>query len=252
MAIRIGISGWRYEPWRGVFYPDNLPQRLELSFASRILSSIEINGSFYSLQRPEYFAQWHDETPGGFVFAVKGPKYITHFKRLMDVATPLANFFASGVFELRNKLGPLLWQFPPQLPFIADRFDAFFAMLPRDTDAAEALARQDRGEAPDVVRAAAAKMGPKIEEMIEDFAQKLDAWVVSAGEELHREILEVLNATKSAREQGDKDDEASKALVESQEQELDESVKRIEELRGQIWALPDGKVRIADAAAAQA
>ena len=140
--VRIGISGWRYEPWRGVFYPPKLPQARELAFASRMLPTIEINGSFYSLQRPEYYAEWHDETPEGFVFAVKGPKYITHFKRLKDVATPLANFFASGVFELRDKLGPILWQFPPQLPFIADRFDAFFAMLPRDTSAAEVLARQ--------------------------------------------------------------------------------------------------------------
>jgi small GTP-binding protein len=106
--------------------------------------------------------------------------------------------------------------------------------------------------APEVVRAAAAKMGPKIEEMIEDFAQKLDAWVVSAGEELHREILEVLGATKSAREQGDKDDEASKALVESQDKQLDAAVKRIEELRGQIWISPEGKVRVAEAAAATA
>jgi len=140
--VRIGISGWRYGPWRGVFYPPKLPQAKELAFASRMLPTIEINGSFYSLQRPEYYAEWHDETPEGFVFAVKGPKYITHFRRLKDVATPLANFFASGVFELRDKLGPILWQFPPMLPFIADRFDAFFTMLPRDTGAAEALARQ--------------------------------------------------------------------------------------------------------------
>jgi uncharacterized protein YecE (DUF72 family) len=143
--VRIGISGWRYEPWRGVFYPPKLPQAKELAFASRMLPTIEINGSFYSLQRPEYYAAWHDETPDGFVFAVKGPKYITHFKRLKDVATPLANFFASGVFELRDKFGPILWQFPPQLPFIPDRFDAFFAMLPRDTDAAESLAPQHDG-----------------------------------------------------------------------------------------------------------
>ncbi|HEY0859078.1 MAG TPA: DUF72 domain-containing protein [Albitalea sp.] len=142
--IRIGISGWRYEPWRGVFYPDKLPQRKELQYASRMLPTIEINGSFYSLQRPEYYAEWYEDTPEGFVFAVKGPKYITHMKRLKDIETPLANFFANGLFELKEKLGPILWQFPPQLPFMPERFDAFFAQLPRDTlAAAQIAARHD-------------------------------------------------------------------------------------------------------------
>jgi uncharacterized protein YecE (DUF72 family) len=140
--IRIGISGWRYEPWRGVFYPKKLPQRRELEFASRMMQTIEINGSFYSLQRPEFYAEWHDQTPDDFVFSVKGPKYITHMLKLRNVQVPLANFLASGVFELRAKLGPVLWQFPPVMPFIEERFDAFFAMLPRDTEAALALARQ--------------------------------------------------------------------------------------------------------------
>jgi uncharacterized protein YecE (DUF72 family) len=140
--ILIGISGWRYAPWRGVFYPEDLAQSRELAYASRMLPTIEINGSFYSLQRPEWYAQWHDDTPDGFVFAVKGPKFITHMRRLRDVHTPLANFFASGVFELRDKLGPILWQFPPQLAFDAERFDRFFEMLPRDTTAAAELAQQ--------------------------------------------------------------------------------------------------------------
>jgi uncharacterized protein YecE (DUF72 family) len=121
-TVRIGISGWRYEPWRGVFYPEGLPQRQELAFASRMLPTIEINGSFYSLQRPEFYAEWHDATPEDFIFAVKGPKYISHLRRLKDVRAPLANFFASGVFALGPKLGPILWQFPPQLPFLAERF----------------------------------------------------------------------------------------------------------------------------------
>ena len=141
-AIRIGISGWRYTPWRGVFYPQDLPQRLELTYASRALSTIEINGSFYSLQRPEFFARWYDETPEDFLFAVKGPRFITHMKRLRDVETPLANFFASGVFNLREKFGPILWQFPPQFRFNAEKFAAFFALLPRDTDEALRLARR--------------------------------------------------------------------------------------------------------------
>ena len=140
--VRIGISGWRYAPWRGVFYPRGLAQRRELEFASRMLPTIEINGSFYSLQRPESWAEWHDQTPEDFVFAVKGSRYITHMLKLNDVATPLANFFASGLFRLNAKLGPILWQFPPQLGFDAARFDAFFSLLPRDTGAALALARR--------------------------------------------------------------------------------------------------------------
>lgn len=141
-AIRIGISGWRYAPWRGVFYPQGLVQRRELAFASRLLGSIEINGSFYSLQAPAAWRAWHDETPDDFVFAVKGPKYITHQRRLKEVATPLANSLASGVLALGPKLGPILWQFAPQMPFKPERFDAFFTLLPNDTAAALALVRR--------------------------------------------------------------------------------------------------------------
>jgi uncharacterized protein YecE (DUF72 family) len=141
-AIRIGISGWRYEPWRGVFYPRDLPQRLELWYASRIMSAIEINGSFYSLQRPEYYAEWYAHTPVDFVFAVKGPRFITHMKRLRDVMTPLANFFASGLFNLRDKLGPILWQFPPNLRFDRARFAGFFDLLPFTASDALRIARK--------------------------------------------------------------------------------------------------------------
>jgi len=140
--VRIGISGWRYEPWRGIFYPPGLAQRRELAFAARMLPTIEINGSFYSLQRPGSYAEWYDQTPPGFVFALKGSRYITHMLKLKNVGTPLANFFASGVLRLRDKLGPILWQFPPQLGFDAERFAAFFALLPRDSGAALALARR--------------------------------------------------------------------------------------------------------------
>jgi len=140
--VRIGISGWRYAPWRGVFYPPGLPQRSELAFASRMLPTIEINGSFYSLQRPESYAAWHAETPPGFVFAVKGSRYITHMLKLRGVGAALANFFASGVLRLGDKLGPILWQFPPQFGFDRERFAAFFAALPRDTAAALALAER--------------------------------------------------------------------------------------------------------------
>ena len=140
--VRIGVSGWRYAPWRGVFYPRDLPQRLELQHASRIFPTLEINGSFYSLQRPEYYRQWHDETPADFVFALKGSRYITHMKKLRDIEAPLANYFASGVFELRAKLGPILWQFPPNFRYERERMARFFELLPHDTHAALRLARK--------------------------------------------------------------------------------------------------------------
>jgi len=142
--VRIGISGWRYPPWRGVFYPPGLPQRRELEHASRAMTSVEINGSFYSLQRPESYQSWRAETPDDFVFAVKGGRFITHMKKLSDVETPLANFFASGVLALGDKLGPVLWQLPPNLGFHADRLASFFDQLPRTTaQAAELAERHD-------------------------------------------------------------------------------------------------------------
>jgi len=140
-CVRIGISGWRYAPWRGVFYPQALPQRCELSYASRVFSTIEINGSFYSLQSPQSYAAWYADTPADFVFAVKGPRFITHMKRLREVRRPLANFLASGVLELREKLGPILWQFPSSFRFEPERFESFFGLLPKDTGAALRLAR---------------------------------------------------------------------------------------------------------------
>ena len=138
--FHIGISGWRYPPWRGVFYPHGLAQRLELGYASTSLASVEINGSFYSLQRPSSYEQWRAQTPAGFVFSVKGPRFITHMKRLAGVEAPLANFFASGVLALGDRLGPVLWQLPPTLGFDADHLAAFFALLPRSTRAAAQLA----------------------------------------------------------------------------------------------------------------
>lgn len=142
MTVRIGTSGWRYPPWRGVFYPKGLAQRRELEYLSRKLTSVEINGTFYSLQRPDSFRQWADATPDGFTFAVKGPRFVTHMKKLNDVRTPLANFFASGLLGLGAKLGPLLWQLPPNLGFDAERLARFFDLLPRTTVAAAALSRE--------------------------------------------------------------------------------------------------------------
>lgn len=139
---RIGISGWRYAGWRGKFYPKELPQRRELEYASRSFNSIEINGSFYSLQSPSSYQRWYAETPDNFLFSVKGARYITHMKRLRDVKAPLANFFASGLLALRDKLGPILWQFPPAFQWNKEKFAEFFAMLPRDTGLAAQLARK--------------------------------------------------------------------------------------------------------------
>ena len=141
MTIRIGISGWRYPPWRGSFYPQGLRQDDELAYASQQLSAIEINGSFYSLQRPESYAAWYAATPKGFIFTNKANRYLTHTLRLRDAEKPLANVMASGVFALREKLGPFLWQLPPNFKFDAERLEGFLRLLPHDTEAALALAR---------------------------------------------------------------------------------------------------------------
>jgi uncharacterized protein YecE (DUF72 family) len=144
--IRIGISGWRYPPWRDKFYPHKLVQAKELQFASRALPTIEINGTFYSLQRPSSFEHWYADTPEGFVFSMKAPRYITHILRLNDVEKPIANFFASGIFHLKEKLGPILWQFPPSFKFDAVQFEDFIKLLPHDTETALKMAhkREDR------------------------------------------------------------------------------------------------------------
>jgi uncharacterized protein YecE (DUF72 family) len=142
MAIRIGISGWTYKPWRGVFFPKGLPQKHEMAYAARTFPSIEVNGTFYGLQRPTSFQAWHDGTPDGFVFAIKASRYITHIRRLRDAEKPLANFFAQGVLALGRKLGPFLWQLPPSYRFDPAALEAFLRLLPQDTDAAVKLARR--------------------------------------------------------------------------------------------------------------
>ena len=130
--IRIGISGWTYKPWRGVFYPEGLAQRKELSFAASQFNSIEVNGTFYGSQKPASFERWREETPDDFVFALKGPRYITHLKRLHDVEESLERFWTTGVAKLGPKLGPILWQIPASLKFDADLFESFFKALPGD------------------------------------------------------------------------------------------------------------------------
>jgi uncharacterized protein YecE (DUF72 family) len=142
MKIRIGISGWNYAGWRGVFYPKDLPHRRELEFASHVLNSVEINGSFYSLQRPTSYRRWYEATPEDFLFSVKGARFITHMKKLREIEVPLANFFASGILALGEKLGPILWQFPPNFGWNAERFCEFFQMLPKSTKEAASLGRR--------------------------------------------------------------------------------------------------------------
>jgi uncharacterized protein YecE (DUF72 family) len=141
-GVYIGVSGWNYAGWRRIFYPIGLPHKQELAFASRCFDSIEINGSFYSLLRPESAQRWFAETPSDFIFALKGSRFITHMKRLGDVDTALANFFASGVLALGKKLGPILWQLPPTFRCDNDRLAAFFDRLPRTTTEAARLAER--------------------------------------------------------------------------------------------------------------
>ncbi len=131
--VRIGISGWTYPPWRGVFFPTKLSQKLELEYAASVFRTIEINGTFYSLQRPSSYQSWADRTPPDFMFSVKAPRYITHMRRLRDVETPLANFFASGILKLGAKLGPILWQLPPSFKYSKELIESFLELLPRNT-----------------------------------------------------------------------------------------------------------------------
>ena len=151
--IRIGTSGWRYPSWRGDFYPVGLLQRDELAHLASQLNAVEINGSFYSLQRPTSYAAWAEQVPDDFVFAVKGGRFITHMRRLVDVQPALANFFASGVLALGAKLGPVLWQLPASLPFDEQLLDRLLPPAPPN-HRRRGCARQDarrqarRGAAP--------------------------------------------------------------------------------------------------------
>ncbi|MFZ5735687.1 MAG: DUF72 domain-containing protein [Pseudomonadota bacterium] len=132
--IRIGIGGWTFEPWRGVFYPPKLPQRRELEYAASKLTSIEINGTFYGSQKPESFRKWASEVPDGFVFSLKGPRFATNRKVLAEAGDSIERFYQSGVLELGDRLGPVLWQFAPTKKFDEADFGAFLDLLPRTLD----------------------------------------------------------------------------------------------------------------------
>jgi uncharacterized protein YecE (DUF72 family) len=147
--IRVGISGWSYDGWRGEFYPDGLPQRAEMEYACSRFPTVEVNGTFYSLQRKSSFERWSGAVAGDFVFAVKGSRYITHMKQLREPEVPLANFFGQGVLALGDKLGPILWQFSRRFRFRPGRMEAFLDLLPGDHAAAARLARRHDGRAKD-------------------------------------------------------------------------------------------------------
>src|SRR5580698_8210901 len=132
--IRVGIGGWTYAPWRGVFYPEDLTQKRELEYASRHLSTIEINGTFYGLQKPESYMKWHDETPDDFAFSLKAPRYATNRRVLAEAGDSIERFFGSGLVHLKQKLGPINWQFATTKQFDAEDFEAFRALLPKKLD----------------------------------------------------------------------------------------------------------------------
>lgn len=143
--IRIGISGWQYEGWEGTFYPEKLSAKKQLPFAAQHFNSIELNGSFYALQKPPSFKNWSDQTPDGFVFSVKAPRFITHIRRLVDCEGPMANFCAQGILRLGEKLGPVLWQLPPSSKFEPEVLDGFLRLLPHThKEAAQVGANHDR------------------------------------------------------------------------------------------------------------
>jgi uncharacterized protein YecE (DUF72 family) len=129
--IRIGVGGWTYEPWRGAFYPEDLPHSGELEFASRQLTSIEINGTYYGLQKPATFTKWHDETPDDFVFSMKAPRFIMNRKALASAGEAMARFLDSGLIKLKHKLGPINWQLLPTKSFDDADMEAFFKLLPK-------------------------------------------------------------------------------------------------------------------------
>jgi uncharacterized protein YecE (DUF72 family) len=130
--IRIGVGGWNFPPWRGVFYPEKLPQKRELEFASRRLTSIEINGTYYSAFKPAHFAKWRDETPDGFVFSLKASRFCTNRRQLAGAGESIARFVGQGIVELRDRLGPINWQFAGTKKFDPEDFESFLKLLPRE------------------------------------------------------------------------------------------------------------------------
>ncbi|QZY28972.1 DUF72 domain-containing protein [Nocardioides coralli] len=165
--VHVGVSGWSYDGWRGDFYPDDLPRRRWLAYVAERLTSVELNGSFYSLQRPTTYQRIADDTPDGFPVAVKGGRFITHLRRLGDVGQGLANFFASGVLLLGDGLGPLLWQLPGDFSFDDERVRSFLERLPRDHHAAARLAGRHDDKVPDDRAVTSSRTGAVIRHALE-------------------------------------------------------------------------------------
>ncbi len=159
-SIRVGIGGWVFEPWRGTFYPEGLSQKRELEYAASKLTSIEINGTYYGSQSPASFARWRDETPDTFVFSLKGPRFATNRKSWPRPGSPIERFFSSGVMELKDKLGPINWQFMPTKKFDPEDFEAFLKLLPKRVDSRDVRhaveVRHDSFKVPEFVELARA------------------------------------------------------------------------------------------------
>ena len=151
--IRVGIGGWTFAPWRGSFYPPGLAQAKELHYASRQLTAIEVNGTYYSSFKPPTFAKWRDETPEGFVFSLKANRFATHRRVLADAGDSIARFVDSGLSELKHKLGPIVWHFMPTKAFDPADFEAFLALLPQQADGLQLRHALDvRHPSPDISR----------------------------------------------------------------------------------------------------
>ncbi|WP_296708426.1 DUF72 domain-containing protein [Rhodoblastus sp.] len=193
--IRIGIGGWSYEPWRGTFYPDMLPQKRELDYASRRLTSIEINATYYRAQKPDTFAKWRDETPDDFVFSLKAPRFATNRRVLAEAGASIERFFASGVMELGRKLGPINWQFMPTKTFDPVDFEAFLGLLPQSIDGVALRhvvePRHDSFRTPDFVA----------------LAQKFGVAIVVAGDSAYPQIADPTASFIYARIMGSSESE---------------------------------------------
>ena len=196
-AIYIGVGGWTFEPWRGTFYPDGLTQKRELEFASRKLTSIEINGTYYGSQKPESFAKWHDETPDDFVFAVKATRYATNRRELAGAGESIEKFFSSGLMNLKRKLGPINWQFMATKKFDPEDFEGFLQLLPKSVDGQtirHALeVRHDSFRTPEFVA----------------LARKYDAAVIIAGDSEFPQIADITAPFVYARIMGSAENEAA-------------------------------------------
>ena len=232
-TIRVGIGGWVFEPWRGSFYPDGLPQKRELEFVGGKLRSIEINGTYYGSQKPESFARWREEVPDGFVFSLKGSRYITNRRVLAEAGASIEKFMLGGVLELKEKLGPINWQFMPTKAFDPVDFEAFLKLLPRSLEGLEIRhaveVRHASFRSPDFVA----------------LARAYGVAVITAADSSHIQIADVTAPFVYARIMGTKEAEP-KGYSEAG---LDRWVKA-----AQVWAkggVPEGLETVGPAAKAE-